>query len=130
MLTVIYLMGCSALRVEMIKTPEEKTESSLMNAILRTFPNDRAIILSYEKYYQNTFNIAKNFNQYKLTDNTPTHDEFYIWITKNLWYKKRLDRGDEFGSVYRFIKSRHKHTAYIEIKKNWELFIKIGNDRL
>ncbi|KKM52772.1 hypothetical protein LCGC14_1554610 [marine sediment metagenome] len=125
-LVLIYLTGCIR-KVYVIMPPKETTKDDpLKETILKTFSEDQAIILAFERQYGNAFNIAKNLHQYKQTDKTPTYDEFYVWVMRNIWYKNWWYEKIEPGSLQKRIDSRFDNHDYIEIKKNYELFIKIG----
>lgn len=128
-LTVVYLTGCASSVYVKIPIEDATKGDPLRGIILKTFSKDRAIILSFERQYQNTFNIAKNFNQYKQTDKTPTYDGFYVWIIKNIWYKDWWYEEIYPGSLQIIIDNRFNDLGYIEIKKNYELFEEIGNKR-
>jgi len=112
----IFLSGCANTKNVLVSERDK---------ILDVYKKEQIIILAYEKVYSNTFDIAKNFLQYKKTDILPNYDSFWIWLIKNLWYKQLFESGDEFGVGKQIIDNRFRNTDYQEIRKNYELLYKI-----
>ena len=110
-------------KLEMLLTEREKIYKVYDNN------NPNAIILAYEKFYGDTFAIAKNYMQYAKTTQEPTYDGFWIWLMKNLWYKDWFDKGDEFGVGQTMINNRFNNKDYIDIQKNYELLNRMKNEK-
>ena len=98
--------------------------------IFKVYDNStpNTIILAQEKVYGGTFDIAKNYLQYNKTTDNPTHDGFWIWLMKNLWFKDWFDRGDEFGTGQSMIDNRFNDKEYNELRKNYELLERMSNE--
>jgi hypothetical protein len=107
------------------KTMKNKTENM---RIEYAFQKDIAIIKAFERYYGGMFDIAKNFLQYKKENGVPTWDGFYVWVAKRVWYRGLFDSGDVFKIGQSMLDDRFNSADYIEIKKNYELFERIGTD--
>ena len=97
--------------------------------ILEVFSKDKLIILAYERVYKNTFEIAKNFYQYKKTEK-PTYDGFWIWLSKNLWYKHIFEKNDPWGIGEEILNMRFQNQDYIDIQKNYELLDELTKKNL
>lgn len=129
-LLAILLSGCTLshrVRIETkppIEAPKDtKTER---DGILEVFNDDRLILLAYEKRYFETFDIAKNFYQYKKTED-PTYDGFWVWLSKNLWYKYIFEKGDPWGIGEDILNRRFQNQDYIDIRKNYEVLKELAD---
>ena len=135
--------GCAA-RSSIVKSSEARTIEAMKmdleiqerDKIFKVYDNyaPNTIILAYEKVYGGTFkvyggtfDIAKNYLQYNKTTDNPTYDGFWIWLTKNLWYKDWFDKGDEFGVGRWLIDNRFNDREYSEIRKNHELIERMAH---
>jgi len=119
------LSGCAANStfIESEHIIRQKEKKAVFKIYDKNVPN--SIILSYERIFSGTFDIAKNYLQYNKTTDTPSVDGFWIWLMKNIWYKDMFDKGDEFGIGKWLIDNRFNDKTYIEIKKNYELLEKM-----
>ena len=107
-LILLLCTGC-AVRGKIRPITDIKDVKSERDGILKAFDRDKIIILAYEKIYSNTFDIAKNFYQYKKVTEETTYDGFYIWLLNNLWRCPHL------------IEGRKRASDYKEIQKNYDL---------